>query len=252
MNRYEGQVIAITGAAQGLGFAMARRFAAEGATVAIADINAQALADAGESLRNGDGRDVRTYELDVTSSASVGDWVKSVTQDFERIDVLVNNAGVIRDNRIENVTDEDWRFVIDVSLTGAFNCVRSVMPLMRSQGYGRILSLSSISRHGNFGQTNYAAAKAGIVALTRTVALEGARDGITANALAPGFMETQMLASMNEVAREKLVAKIPLRRTGQPDDVAEAAAYLCSRAAGYITGVVLEVDGGISIGSAIR
>lgn len=162
------------------------------------------------------------------------------------------DGGIIRDNRVEDITDEDWHAVIDVSLTGGFHCARAAFGPMKRQGYGRIVSFSSVSWRGNFGQTNYVAAKAGIVGMTRTLALEGARHGITANAIAPGLIETPMLASMNGPARDKLTNKIPMRHTGRPEDIAEAAAFLASEAAGYITGIVLDVDGGISIGSSIR
>ncbi len=130
--------------------------------------------------------------------------------------MLVNNAGIIRDNRVEDITDDDWRAVLDVSLGGSFYCARAVFPGMKERGYGRIVSFSSMSWRGNFGQSNYVAAKAGIVGLTRTLALEGARHGITANAIAPGLIETPMLASMNGPARDKLTAKIPMRHTGRP------------------------------------
>ncbi|MGW5715158.1 SDR family oxidoreductase [Amycolatopsis sp. NPDC003865] len=242
MNRYPGRVVAITGGAQGLGLAMATRFAAEGATVALADVNGAALAGTG----------LRADVVDVTDSAQVNVWIAAVVAEFGRLDVLVNNAGIIRDNRVEDVTDDDWRAVLDVSLTGSFHCARAAFGPMKQQGYGRIVSFSSMSWRGNFGQANYVAAKAGIVGLTRTLALEGARHGITANAIAPGLIETPMLASMNGPAREKLTGKIPMRHTGRPEDIAEAAAFLASDAAGYITGVVLDVDGGISIGSSIR
>jgi 3-oxoacyl-[acyl-carrier protein] reductase len=252
MQRYEGRVVAVTGAAQGLGLAMAQRFAAEGATVVMADRSEAALKQAGNELREQTSVAVRTDVVDVTSSAEVDDWVAEVTAEAGAIDVLVNNAGIIRDNRIEDISDDDWRAVLDVSLSGSFYCARAVFGAMRERGYGRIVSFSSMSWRGNFGQSNYVAAKAGIVGLTRTLALEGARHGITANAIAPGLIETPMLASMNGPARDKLTAKIPMRHTGRPADIAEAAAFLASEAAGYITGVVLDVDGGLSIGSSIR
>jgi len=251
MARYEGRVVAVTGAAQGLGLAMAQRFAAEGATVVLADVSERALASAGEGIR-AQGATVRTDVVDVASSTDVNAWVAAVQADTGGIDVLVNNAGIIRDNRVEDISDADWRAVLDVSLGGSFYCARAVFPGMKERGYGRIVSFSSMSWRGNFGQSNYVAAKAGIVGLTRTLALEGARHGITANAIAPGLIETPMLASMNGPARDKLTAKVPMRHTGQPTDIAEAAAFLASEAAGYITGVVLDVDGGISIGSSIR
>ncbi|MFJ2235147.1 SDR family oxidoreductase [Streptomyces sp. NPDC087859] len=252
MNRYQGRVVAITGAAQGLGLAMAARFAAEGATVALADVNEQALTHAAGTLTDAHDTKHRTDVVDVTDSAQVNAWIDGVTTELGRLDVLVNNAGIIRDNRVEDITDDDWHAVIDVSLTGGFHCARAAFGPMKRQGYGRIVSFSSMSWRGNFGQTNYVAAKAGIVGMTRTLALEGARHGITANAIAPGLIETPMLASMNGPARDKLTHKIPMRHTGRPEDIAEAAAFLASEAARYITGIVLDVDGGISIGSSIR
>ncbi|MEI5519776.1 SDR family NAD(P)-dependent oxidoreductase [Streptomyces brasiliscabiei] len=252
MNRYQGRVVAITGAAQGLGLAMATRFAAEGATLALADVNEQALTLAARTIADAHDAKPRTVTVDVTDSVQVNSWIDGLTADLGHLDVLINNAGIIRDNRVEDITDDDWHAVIDVSLTGGFHCARAAFGPMKRQGYGRIVSFSSMSWRGNFGQTNYVAAKAGIVGMTRTLALEGARHGITANAIAPGLIETPMLASMNGPARDKLTHKIPMRHTGRPEDIAEAAAFLASEAAGYITGIVLDVDGGISIGSSIR
>jgi len=252
VNRYQGQVALVTGAARGLGLAMARRFAAEGATVALADVDGDALREAAAALEPSAGAAVEADVVDVATAAAVDDWIGGLAERHGRVDVLVNNAGVIRDNRVELVTDDDWRRVVDVNLTGAFNCIRAALPTMRERRYGRILSLSSMSWRGNFGQANYAAAKAGLIGLTSTVALEGARDGITACAIAPGLIETPMLASMDAGAREKLIARVPMRHTGDPTDIAAAAAFLCSPEAGYLTGVVLNVDGGIAVGSAAR
>ena len=247
--RYADQVILVTGGAQGLGRAMVRRFAAEGARVHFVDLNAVA----GTEVLNGlEGNGHAFGQVDITDPAAARAWIDDVAAHEGRIDVLVNNAGIIRDNRIENISVPDWDAVLAVNLTGAFYCTQAAFAHMRKRQYGRVLSFSSMSWRGNFGQTNYVAAKAGVVGFTRGFALEGATHGVTANAIAPGLIETPMLSSMNGPARDKLVGKVPMRHTGQPEDIAAAAAFLCSPEAGYITGVVLDVDGGIGIGSSIR
>lgn len=252
LERFANRVVAITGAAQGLGLAMSERFAAEGASLTLVDVNEMTLTAAADGIRERHGVSVSQALVDVTDSAQVNAWIAETESTHGAVDVLVNNAGIIRDNRIERITDADWDSVMDVSLKGAFYCSRAVFTGMRQRGYGRIVSFSSMSWRGNFGQSNYVAAKAGIVGLTRTMALEGARDGITANAIAPGLIDTPMLASMNDAARNLLIGKVPMRHTGDPSDIAEAAAFLASEGAAFITGVVLDVDGGISIGSSIR
>ncbi len=252
MQRYEGRVVAITGGARGLGRAMAERFATEGGAVAIADADEAGALAAADELTAAHGVRAFGMRVDVTAAAEVDAWIARAEAELGGLDVLVNNAGILRDSRVEQIRDEDWHAVIDVHLTGAFHGVRAALPLMKARGYGRILSFSSMSWRGNFGQASYVAAKAGIVGLTRGVALEAARHGVTVNAIAPGLIETQMLASMNGAAREKLTAKIPVGHTGEPTDIAAAAAFLCSEEARYLTGVVLDVDGGIGIGSSIR
>ncbi|GAA2130908.1 SDR family NAD(P)-dependent oxidoreductase [Actinomadura napierensis] len=248
-DRYADQIVLVTGGAQGLGRAMVQRFAAEGARVHFADLNAAAGAEVLASL-DGDGH--AFDQVDITDPTAARTWIDGVAADQGRIDVLVNNAGIIRDNRIENISSEDWDAVLAVSLSGSFHCTQAAFAHMRERRYGRVLSFSSMSWRGNFGQVNYVAAKAGVVGFTRGFALEGAKHGVTANAIAPGLIETPMLASMNGPAHEKLVGKVPMRHTGQPEDIAAAAAFLCSPEARYITGVVLDVDGGIGIGSSIR
>ncbi|WP_329213899.1 SDR family oxidoreductase [Streptomyces sp. NBC_01485] len=248
MRRYEDRVVLITGAGQGLGRAMAQRFAAEGARLALCDVNDASLKETAEQCAG----DVRTSVVNVADPQQVDEWVAGTVDALGRVDVLVNNAGVIRDNRLERMTDDEWDAVVDVSLRGMFHCCRAVFPHMKRQDYGRILSFSSMSWRGNFGQVNYAAAKAGVVGMARTIALEGAKHGITSNAIAPGLISTPMLASMNDAARAKLAARVPMGHIGDPTDIAEAAAYLCSEAARYVTGVILDVDGGISTGTALR
>jgi 3-oxoacyl-[acyl-carrier protein] reductase len=251
-DRFSNQTVLITGGAQGLGLAMARRFAAEGARVHLADVNQDAVEQAARELAAEAPIAPKPHVVDVTDHAAVTNWIDAVAASDGRVDVLVNNAGIIRDNRVEQISIEDWHAVLDVSLTGSFHCIRAAMPHMKSRHYGRIISFSSMSWRGNFGQANYVAAKAGIVGLTRTIALEGARHGITANAIAPGLIQTPMLASMNGRARELLISKVPLRHPGEPEDIAAAAAFLGAPEARYVTGVVLDVDGGIGIGSSIR
>jgi 3-oxoacyl-[acyl-carrier protein] reductase len=245
--RYHGRVVAVTGAAQGLGLAMARRFVAEGAQLALADVDGERLKATGAEIA-----DALLSTVDVTRADQVQDWVAEACRSFGRVDVLVNNAGVIRDSRLERMDDTQWTDVIDVSLRGAFHCSRAVFAGMKERGYGRILSMSSMSWRGNFGQVNYAAAKAGVIGLSRTIALEGAAHGVTANVIAPGLIDTPMLASMNGPAREKLSRRVPVGRIGRPEEIAEAAAFLCSEQAGYVTGVVLDVDGGIGLGISLR
>ncbi|MEW1719140.1 SDR family NAD(P)-dependent oxidoreductase [Streptomyces sp. NPDC093109] len=249
MQRYTDRVVLITGAGQGLGRAMALRFASEGARLALCDVNGASVKETAEECG---GADARTSVVNVADARQVDAWVAGTVDAFGRADVLVNNAGVIRDNRLERMTDDEWDAVVDVSLRGMFHCCRAVFPHMKERGYGRILSFSSMSWRGNFGQVNYAAAKAGVVGMARTIALEGASHGVTSNAIAPGLISTPMLASMNDAARAKLASRVPMGHIGDPADIAEAAAYLCSEAARYVTGVVLDVDGGISIGSALR
>jgi 3-oxoacyl-[acyl-carrier protein] reductase len=227
---------------------MVRRFAAEGAQVHAADINADIAGILEREIVGNPRHQPAGHVLDVTEATAV----EALADRIGRVDVLVNNAGIIRDGRAEHISDEDWSSVLAVNLTGAFQCIRAVLPGMKTRGQGRIISFSSMSWRGNFGQANYVAAKAGIVGLTRAIALEGARHGITANAVAPGLIDTPMLASMNGPARDKLLAKVPLQRAGHPDDIAAAVSFLASDEARYITGVVLDVDGGISIGSSIR
>lgn len=246
--RYTNRVVMLTGAGQGLGRAMARRFAREGATLSLCDLNRTTL---DETLAACDSAAAIGAIVDVADSDSVTRWVDDTMTRFDRIDVLVNNAGVAQDSRLEQMTDAAWRTVIAVSLDGAFHCCRAVLAPMKRQGYGRILSVGSIAWRGQFGSANYAAAKAGIIGLSRTIALEGAGHAVTSNVISPGAIQTPLLDSLTPAARERFLSRIPSKRFGEPEEIAEAAAFLCSEAAGYITGAVLDVDGGISIGNAL-
>lgn len=249
---YTNRVVLITGAAQGLGLAMAWQFAAAGATLALCDVNESLLRSNAEAIAQSSMRRVMWSRLDVAVSAEVDGWVSEVIEGLGRCDVLVNSAGIIRDTRVEKMSDHEWDEVLGVNLSGVFYALRAVVPHMKEQQYGRILSLTSMSWRGNFGQANYSASKAGVVGLTRTIALEVARHAVTCNAIAPGLIDTPMLASMNGAARDKLISGIPAKRVGTPAEIASAALFLCSSEAAYVNGVILDVDGGIGIGASVR
>jgi NAD(P)-dependent dehydrogenase (short-subunit alcohol dehydrogenase family) len=233
----------VTGAGRGLGEAIARRFATEGAAVAVLELEPAAGQRVAVELPA-----ARAYPVDVTDLAAVEATLRQVHADFGRLDILVNNAGITRDRTLKNMQPDEWDAVLRTNLTGVWNGCKAALPyLLEAGGTGRIISLSSTSYLGNFGQTNYAASKAGVVGLTRTLALEVARAGVTVNAIAPGFIDTAMTRAMPPEVFERAVAAVPLRRPGQPCDVAGVAAFLASDDAAYITGQVLFVCGGYSI-----
>lgn len=243
--RLSGKVAIITGAANGLGLAAAEIFAREGASVAIADYNEeQGTARARELAEKG--HRVAFFQVNVADQDSVNSMVKNVIDTFGKIDILVNNAGITKDAMLKKMTLENFQRVIDVNLTGVFLCTHAVIPTMTEQGSGKIINTSSVSGvYGNIGQTNYAAAKAGVVGMTKTWAKELGRKGINVNAVAPGFIETNMTAAVPEKILEQLKATIPLGHLGKPEDIANAYLYLASDEAKYVNGTVLHVDGGI-------
>jgi len=240
----DGRVSLVTGASRGIGRAIAAAFAAEGAHVVLAARDAAKLAEAVAEIQAKGGK-AEALALDVSDRTSVEAGVAHVVAAHGRIDHLVNNAGVTRDNLLLRMKDEEWRQVLDTNLTGAFLCTQAVLKPMLKQKSGRIVSITSVvGLGGNAGQANYAASKAGVIGFTKSVAREVASRGITANAIAPGFIETDMTKAMSEKAREAVFAAIPLGRVGRPEDVAGAALFLVSDAAAYVTGQVLAVDGG--------
>jgi NAD(P)-dependent dehydrogenase (short-subunit alcohol dehydrogenase family) len=242
--RLYGRVAVITGAGRGLGEAVARRLGQEGASVAILELN---VAD-GQRVA-ADLRKAHAYVVDVTNLPAMETTLRQVQADFGRVDILVNNAGITRDRTLKNMVPDEWDAVIRTNLTGVWNGCKAALPFLLQAGRtGRIISLSSTSYLGNFGQTNYAASKAGVVGLTRTLALEVAKAGVTVNAIAPGFIDTAMTRAMPPAVYEQAVAAIPMRRAGEPDDVAGVAAFLASDDAAYVTGQVLFVCGGYSVG----
>jgi len=252
--RLQNRIAIITGGANGIGHATAQRFALEGARVAIWDLAEEAGRAVASEI---DG--ARYQAVDVTDPASVESAVDEIVQAWGRVDILVNNAGILRDSQLISYKDgelrgqmsiEDYDAVLGVNLRGVFLCTRAVAPVMIRQSYGRILSTSSVvGLYGNFGQTNYVAAKAGVIGMTRVWARELGRYNITANAVAPGFIATDMTQSMPEKILEMMVARVPARRIGQPEEVASAFLFLASDEASYINGAVLSVDGGMVTGT---
>jgi len=246
MMRFENQVAVVTGAGRGIGHAIALRLAQEGARVASVSrtaSNAQKTADEINALRP---EAAKAYAVDVSDHAAVQAAGARILEDFERVDVLINNAGVTRDGLTMRMSADDWDTVLNTNLKGAFNFVQALQRAMIRQRSGRIINISSvIGLIGNAGQANYAASKAGLIGLTKSLARELASRGITVNAVAPGLIETDMTAVLSDEIRKNILSRIPLNALGQPDDIANAVAFLASAEAKYITGQVLAVDGGM-------
>ena len=244
--RFENQVAVVTGAGRGIGHAIALRLAKEGARVASVsrtEANAKKTASEINGLR---ADAAKAYAVDVADQAAVQKAAGQIFEDFGRVDILVNNAGVTRDGLSMRMSMDDWDTVLNTNLKGAFNFTQAVMRPMIKQRGGRIINISSIAGlTGNAGQANYAASKAGLIGLTKTLARELASRGITVNAVAPGLIETDMTAVLSDEIRQSILEKVPLGKLGEPDDIAAAVAYLASAEAKYITGQVLTVDGGM-------
>lgn len=242
--RLQDKVAIITGSARGIGRATALAFAAAGAQVIVCDMDVAGGEQTAADIRAAGGRAL-FVQVNVTERASVDALVQTVQAQFGRIDVLVNNAGVLRDHSLLKMTEQEFDFVINVNLKGVFNCTQAVAPLMVAQGSGAIISASSVvGVYGNYGQTNYVASKAGVIGMTKVWARELGPKGVRVNAVAPGFISTEMLAGIPDKVMEELKAKISLRRLGRPEDIAQAYLFLASDEAAYITGHVLHVDGG--------
>jgi 3-oxoacyl-[acyl-carrier protein] reductase len=238
-----GEVALVTGGGQGIGAALCSSFLAAGAFVVIADLDGDRLTSRwGQS----DGRQL-LIPVDVADPQQVAEAIGQAAAWHGRLDIAVNNAGITRDTVIWKMTDQAWNDVLAVHLTGTFNVTRAVIPIMREAGFGRIINVTSFTGlHGNIGQANYAAAKAGIIGFTKTVAKETARFGITVNAVSPNA-ETPMVAAISADKRESLISQIPVGRFGEPEEMAAAVIFLASVEAGYVTGAVLPVDGGMSM-----
>ncbi|OGP56326.1 MAG: 3-oxoacyl-[acyl-carrier-protein] reductase [Deltaproteobacteria bacterium RBG_13_52_11] len=245
--RLKDKVALITGGGSGIGAAVARRFAAEGALVAIGDVNLQGAEAIALEIRKNGGRAL-AIKVDVRVKVEVSGMIDEVVKEFGRLDILINNAGVTRDNLCARMSEEEWDFVLDVNLKGTFLCSQAAYRPMRKQKHGRIVNTASVVVRGNMGQINYSSSKAGVIGLTRTLALEYARSNITVNCIAPGFIETPMSAAMTEKTRELALERIPLSRMGTPEEVADLHLFLASDEANYITGQVIFLDGGASLG----
>jgi 3-oxoacyl-[acyl-carrier protein] reductase len=246
MINLKDKVAIVTGSGRGIGRAIALKLAENGATIVVNDIDQSAQTVANEIQATG--KNSLAVTADVTSEADVARMVETAIDAFGRIDILVNNAGINRDQLLMRMSEEDWDRVLDVDLKSVFFCTKAVLRPMLKQRQGRIISIASIvGLAGNPGQANYAAAKAGIIGFTRSVAREVASRGITVNAIAPGFIDTEMTQKLPENQRQELMSRIPLGCLGTPEDVANAVAFLASDEAGYITGQVLTVDGGMTM-----
>lgn len=248
--RFEGKVAFVTGGSRGIGKGIVELFASEGAKVALIDLNEEALSQTTSELKE-NGYEVFSKVANVVDAQQVEDAVKEVYEAFGSVDILVNNAGVIRDNLFFKMTDSDWQTVMDVHLKGSFNAARAVQKYMVENKYGRIINISSTSALGNRGQANYAAAKAGLQGFTKTLAIELGRYGITANSVAPGFIETEMTketAARIGIPFDQLiqasVANIPVGRSGKPADIANAVAFFADEKSSFVNGQVIYVAGG--------
>ena len=244
----EGKIALVTGAAKGIGKAIALALAADGAAVIVNYNGSKDRAEQTVEEIKALGADAIAYQCNVADTKAVDDMIKEIIRIYGRLDILVNNAGTTRDNLIMKMTEEDFDAVINANLKGCFNTIKAVSRQMLKQRSGRIINITSVSGIlGNAGQANYAASKAGIIGLTKTMARELASRGITVNAVAPGFVDTDMTQTLSDSIKAAATAQIPLGHFGRPEDIASMAAYLASEKASYITGQIISVDGGMAI-----
>ncbi len=243
--RLKGKIALITGGARGIGRAIALTFAREGADIVVADVNLEVAGKTASEIE-AMGRGALALEMDVTDYQKVEEGINKILDKFGKVDILVNNAGITKDNLLLRMSQAEWDAVINVNLKGTFNCIKAVSKPMVKQRSGRIISIASIiGLMGNWGQANYAASKAGIIALTKTVAKELASRNINANAVAPGFIQTDMTAKLPEDVKAKMMEAIPMAKLGTPEDVANVCLFLASEESSYITGQTITVDGGM-------
>ena len=248
MQKLAGKTAIVTGAGRGIGNAVARRFASEGARVILISRSPSSCGGAAEEINKEFPDSCKAYPCDVADYAAVQETMAAILKDFLQIDILVNNAGITRDSLMLRMKEEDWDAVLDTNLKSAFNTVKALQRVLMKSPAGRIINMSSvIGLVGNIGQANYAASKAGLIGMTKSVARELAPRGVTVNAVAPGFIDTDMTRALPEEAKNALTSGIPLGRLGTAQDVADAVAFLCSDRASYSTGAVLNVNGGMAM-----
>ncbi|MBD5250656.1 MAG: 3-oxoacyl-[acyl-carrier-protein] reductase [Bacteroides sp.] len=248
MKLLEGKTALITGASRGIGKAIALKFASEGANIAFTDLNRDENMEATEKELEALGVKAKGYASNAADFAQTETVVNDVKNDFGSIDVLVNNAGITKDGLMMRMSEAQWDAVINVNLKSAFNFIHAVLPIMMRQRSGSIINMASVvGVHGNAGQSNYAASKAGLIALAKSIAQEVGSRGIRANAIAPGFIETAMTAALPDEVRKEWANKIPLRRAGQVEDIANVATFLASDLSSYVSGQVIQVDGGMNM-----
>lgn len=248
MKLLEGKTALITGAARGIGKAIALKFAEEGANIAFTDLKIDDIAKETVEHIKSYGVECKAYASNAADFKQTEKVVNKIKEDFERIDILVNNAGITKDGLMMRMSEDQWDAVINVNLKSAFNFIHAVLPIMLRQRNGSIINMASVvGVHGNAGQCNYAASKAGLIALAKSIGQEVGSRGIRANAIAPGFIETAMTAALPDEVRKEWAAKIPLRRGGKPEDIANVATFLASDLSSYVTGQVIQVDGGMNM-----
>lgn len=245
MLKLEGKNAIVTGSARGIGKAIALKLAEEGANVVISDVNLEAAEETSKEIRNM-GRKSFALKVDVTNYSEVENMINKTKEEWGSVDILVNNAGITKDNLILKMTVEDFEQVIDINLKGVFNGIKAVYPVMMKQRSGKIVNIASIiGLIGNAGQANYSASKAGVIALTKTAAKELASRGVCVNAVAPGYIQTPMTDKLPDNIKEEMLKLIPLKRMGQPEDIAKVVLFLSSSDSDYITGQTIVVDGGM-------